>query len=107
QHGKPADATAGDLATDPELLSELQASVDDANKAVSRAESIRKFRILGSDFTEASGHLTPSLKVKRSVGRKSYADVIEALYHRTAWHVDGHQGVPPGVSPSAPPPAAA
>ncbi|HEX9063715.1 MAG TPA: AMP-dependent synthetase/ligase, partial [Streptosporangiaceae bacterium] len=80
QHGKPAEATAQDLAGDPELNSELQAAVDDANKAVSRAESIRKFRILSADFTEDSGHLTPSLKVKRSVVATDYADEIEALY---------------------------
>ncbi|HEX5190659.1 MAG TPA: long-chain fatty acid--CoA ligase [Streptosporangiaceae bacterium] len=82
QHGKPADATATDLAEDPDLVAELQAAVDDANKAVSRAESIRKFRILGSDFTEASGHLTPSLKVKRSVVAKDFAHEIEVLYTR-------------------------
>ncbi|HEX9030599.1 MAG TPA: AMP-dependent synthetase/ligase [Streptosporangiaceae bacterium] len=80
QHGKPESATPADLAGDPELLSELQAAVDDANKAVSRAESIRKFRILGADFTEVSGHLTPSLKVKRNVVTKDYAEEIEALY---------------------------
>lgn len=80
QHGKADDATPADLAADPELLSELQAAVDDANKAVSRAESIRKFRILGADFTETSGHLTPSLKVKRGVVSKDYAQEIEALY---------------------------
>ncbi len=80
EHGKPASATAADLAGDPELISELQAAVDDANRVVSRAESIRKFRILGSDFTEESGHLTPSLKVKRNLVTKDYADEIEALY---------------------------
>jgi long-chain acyl-CoA synthetase len=80
EHGKPASATAADLANDPELNSELQAAVDDANKAVSRAESIRRFRILGSDFTEENGHLTPSLKVKRGVVSKDYAGEIEALY---------------------------
>jgi long-chain acyl-CoA synthetase len=80
QHGKPADATAADLATDPELIAEIQSAVDDANKAVSRAESIRKFTILGTDFTEQSGHLTPSLKVKRSVVAKDFAPDIEALY---------------------------
>ena len=79
-HGKPASATAAELATDPDLLAELQAAVDDANKAVSRAESIRKFTVLESDFTEASGHLTPSLKVKRAVVAKDYAAEIEALY---------------------------
>ncbi|MHB1432817.1 MAG: AMP-dependent synthetase/ligase [Streptosporangiaceae bacterium] len=82
QHGKPATATPGDLAADPDLLADLQAAVDDANKAVSRAESIRKFRVLGSDFTETSGHLTPSLKVRRNVVTKDYATEIEALYHR-------------------------
>jgi long-chain acyl-CoA synthetase len=80
QHGKPAWATAADLADDPELIAEIQAAVDDANKAVSRAESIRKFKILSSDFTEASGHLTPSLKVKRSVVGRDFAAEIEMLY---------------------------
>jgi long-chain acyl-CoA synthetase len=82
QHSKPAEATPADLADDPELISEIQAAVDGANKAVSRAESIRKFRILSADFTEASGHLTPSLKVKRSVVSKDFAAEIEALYSR-------------------------
>jgi long-chain acyl-CoA synthetase len=82
QHGKPAGASAADLAGDPDLVAELQSAVDDANKAVSRAESIRKFRILDTDFTEASGHLTPSLKVKRSVVAKDYAQEIELLYAR-------------------------
>ena len=80
QHGKPADASVADLAADPELVAEVQTAVDDANKAVSRAESIRKFKILTTDFTEASGHLTPSLKVKRNVVAKDYAAEIEALY---------------------------
>jgi long-chain acyl-CoA synthetase len=80
QHGRPAGTTAADLAEDPELVAEIQAAVDDANKAVSRAESIRRFRILGSDFTEPSGYLTPSLKVRRNVVAKDYATEIEALY---------------------------
>ncbi len=80
QHGRPAEATPADLASDADVLAELQTAVDDANKAVSRAESIRKFRILGSDFTEASGHLTPSLKVRRIVVTKDYAAEMEALY---------------------------
>jgi long-chain acyl-CoA synthetase len=80
QHGKPADATVADLAADPELIAEIQTAVDDANKAVSRAESIRKFKILTTDFTEANGLLTPSLKVKRNVVAKDYAAEVEALY---------------------------
>ena len=80
QHGRPADATAHDLAEDPELLAEIQAEVDDANRAVSRAESIRKFLILDTDFTEESGHLTPSLKVRRNVVIKDFSAEIDALY---------------------------
>ena len=80
QHGKPADATAADLREDPELIAEIQAAVDDANKAVSRAESIRKFRMLPVDFTKDNGYLTPSLKVSRCVVAKDFAADIEALY---------------------------
>jgi long-chain acyl-CoA synthetase len=82
QHSKPADATPADLASDPDLLAELQAAVDDANKAVSRAESIRKFVVLPVDFTTDNGYITPSLKVKRAVVAKDFASEIEALYTR-------------------------
>ena len=54
--------------------------MDEANKAVSRAESIRRFRILGTDFTEASGQLTPSDKLRRNVVARDFAADIEALY---------------------------
>jgi long-chain acyl-CoA synthetase len=80
QHGRPADATPEQLRDDPELLAEIQLAVDDANKAVSRAESIRRFRILPTDFTEANGYLTPSLKVRRNVVTKDFAAEIEAIY---------------------------
>jgi len=80
QHGKPAEATVADLRDDPALVAEIQAAVDDANKAVSRAESVRKFRILGSDFTEEGGHLTPTLKVRRNLVTKDFAGEIDALY---------------------------
>ena len=80
QHGKPADATAADLASDPELLAEIQAAVDDANKAVSRAESIRKFTILPVDFTTDNDYITPSLKVKRALVARDFAADIQALY---------------------------
>ena len=82
QHGKPASSTPAELADDPELIAEIQAAVDDANKAVSRAESIRKFRILPADFTTDNGYITPSLKVKRAVVAKDFAADIEALYTR-------------------------
>jgi long-chain acyl-CoA synthetase len=82
QHGKPADATAADLASDPDLIADIQAAVDDANLAVSRAESIRKFKILPVDFTTDNDYLTPSLKVKRALVCKDFASDIEALYAR-------------------------
>jgi long-chain acyl-CoA synthetase len=80
QHSKPAGATVADLAADPDLTAEIQAAVDEANQAVSRAESIRRFRVLDVDFTEENGYLTPSLKVRRGVVAKDFADEIEALY---------------------------
>jgi long-chain acyl-CoA synthetase len=80
QHGKPAGSTAADLADDPDLLADLQAAVDDANKAVSRAESIRKFRVLPIDFTTDNDYITPSLKVKRALVAKDFAADIDALY---------------------------
>ena len=80
RHGRPAEATAADLKDDPDLIAEIQAAVDDANKAVSRAESIRRFQVLGTDFTEAAGYLTPSLKVRRGAVIKDFADQIDALY---------------------------
>jgi len=80
RHGKPADATPTQLRDDPELNAEIQAAVDDANKAVSRAESIRKFRLLDGDFTLEQGHLSAKLGIKRSVLAKEFADDIEALY---------------------------
>jgi long-chain acyl-CoA synthetase len=80
RHSRPAGATVAELASDPELIAEIQAAVDEANKAVSRAESIRRFRILASDLTEEAGYLTPSLKVRRSVVMKNFAAEIDALY---------------------------
>ncbi len=77
QHGRPAGA---DVSDDPELIAEIQLAVDDANRAVSRAESIRRFRILPSDFTEDNGYLTPSLKVRRNLVAKDFAAEVEAIY---------------------------
>ncbi|GAB2773331.1 AMP-dependent synthetase/ligase [Streptomyces chlorus] len=80
EHGKPEGSTATSLSEDPELLAAIQAAVDDGNAAVSKAESVRKFRVLPSQFTEESGHLTPSLKLKRNVVAKDFAHEIEAIY---------------------------
>ncbi len=74
------DKAVADLTEAPELHAELQAAVDEANKAVSRAEAVRRFRVLPGDFTEQDGYLTPSLKVRRNVIVKDFAADIEALY---------------------------
>ena len=75
-------AGVAEVRDDPALLAEIQSAVDEANKAVSKAEAIRVFRILPRDFTEATGELTPSLKVKRAVVMKEYSDDIDAIYLR-------------------------
>ncbi|WP_299955566.1 long-chain fatty acid--CoA ligase [uncultured Modestobacter sp.] len=80
--GKDAALTAAQLRDDPDLLAELDAAVADANKAVSHAEAIKKFRVLGDDFTEDNGTLTPSLKLKRAVVMKHFGDEVEALYSK-------------------------
>ena len=80
RHRKPAGATSATLREDPGLIAAVQEAVDDANKAVSRAESIRKFRILSGDFTQESGQLTVKLGIRRSVLMKDFAADIEALY---------------------------
>ena len=80
KNGRPAETKIADVVDDPELRAEVQTAIDDANKAVSKAESIRKFAILAEDWTEAGGQLTPSLKLKRNVVHKEAADEIEALY---------------------------
>ncbi|MGQ0480824.1 MAG: AMP-dependent synthetase/ligase [Pseudonocardia sp.] len=85
RHGRPAPAEPSDpadLIEDPELLAELDAAVKEANTAVSQAEGIRTFRVLSTDFTEAGGELTPTMKLKRNVVTKTYAEQISALYRR-------------------------
>jgi long-chain acyl-CoA synthetase len=80
RNSKPAGASVGDLVNDPDLIAEVDAAVKQANLAVSHAESIRKFRILPVDFTEDTGELTPTLKVKRKVVAEKFAHDIEAIY---------------------------
>ncbi|MFE0178610.1 AMP-dependent synthetase/ligase [Streptomyces sp. NPDC059002] len=77
---RPKDTPLAELAADPQMIAAVQKAVDHANSAVSRAESIRKFVIVGGEFTEDNGLLTPSLKIKRHAVAAAYADEIEALY---------------------------
>ena len=73
-------ATIATLINDPDLIAVIQTAVDEANKAVSKAESIRKFAILASDFTIAGGELTAKLSLKRHVIAEKYATEITALF---------------------------
>ena len=79
---KKEGASLADLAKDPDLISVIQTAVDEANKAVSRAESIRKFTILPTDFTIAGGHLTAKLSLKRHVIGKEFSAEIAALFEK-------------------------
>ncbi|WP_458245104.1 AMP-dependent synthetase/ligase [Streptomyces sp. MAI_2237] len=78
RHPVPAEL----LVDDPELRAILQRAVDEANKLVSRPESIRRFAVLPRDFTEEYGHLTPSMKLRREAVMKDFATEIEGLYER-------------------------
>jgi len=69
-----------DHVNDPDLLAEIQVAVDDANSAVSKAESVRKFVVLPTAWTEEGGQLTASLKLKRNVVMRECADDVERLY---------------------------
>jgi long-chain acyl-CoA synthetase len=78
-HGK--SGRTADLVDDPDLRAEIEAAVEDANKAVSKAESIRKFKVLADAWTEEGGQLTPSLKLKRNVVMRECKDEIVGLYY--------------------------
>ena len=80
QAGKPETSTIESMTTDPDLVAEIQKAVDEANKAVSNAEAIKKFTILPVDWTEEGGQLTPSMKLKRNVVMKEFSSEVDALY---------------------------
>ncbi|WP_278101406.1 long-chain fatty acid--CoA ligase [Microbacterium proteolyticum] len=79
-NGLPADLSLADAATNEKVRAEVQGAIDRANTRVSRAESIRKFTILPTEWTEASGHLTPKMSIKRNVIVSDFADAIEDIY---------------------------
>ncbi len=80
EHGKTGEVA--DLIDDADLRAEIDGAVAEANKAVSAAEAIKRFRILKVDFTEDGGQLTPTLKLKRAVVAKEFAHEIDAIYTR-------------------------
>ena len=79
RNGKTA-ATIAEIKNDPDLRAAIDSAVADANKSVSKAESIRKYAILDIDFTEEGGQMTPTLKLKRNVVLGEFGAEIEELY---------------------------
>jgi long-chain acyl-CoA synthetase len=79
-NGEDPTMSLDEAVANPKVVAEVQKAVDGANAHVSRAESIRKFVILPTDFTEASGHLTPKLSIKRGPILKDFDDIIEGMY---------------------------
>ncbi|QNE14231.1 long-chain fatty acid--CoA ligase [Pseudarthrobacter sp. NBSH8] len=80
RHGLPATTTLDEAVESPVVKAAVQDLITQANASVSQAEAIKSFRIVASDFTEASGHLTPSMKVKRAQVMKDFETVIEEMY---------------------------
>jgi len=79
-NGQPSDLTLSQAAKNPRVLQELQKAVDEVNSTVSNAEAIKKFEVIDSELSEKSGHLTPSLKIKREAVTRDFAPTIEQIY---------------------------
>jgi long-chain acyl-CoA synthetase len=80
RHGLPESTTLEEAVENPVVKAAVQDLITQANSSVSQAEAIKSFRIVAADFTEASGHLTPSMKVKRAQVMKDFETVIEEMY---------------------------
>ena len=81
RHGLPAGTTVAELIKNPDLIAEIDQAVAETNKKVSKAESIRKYRILETDFSIESGELTPTLKLKRNIIHDKHGAEIAAIYN--------------------------
>ncbi|OAZ38950.1 long-chain fatty acid--CoA ligase [Microbacterium arborescens] len=79
-NGLSGDMSLADAAKNSQVRAEVQRAIDEANRNVSRAESIRKFTILDTEWTEASGHLTPKMSIKRNVILTDFSGEISAIY---------------------------
>ena len=88
-NGEEGELTLAEASVNPKVIAEVQRAVDAANSRVSRAESIRKFQILATDLTEASGHLTPKMSIKRNIIVEDFADVIEGIYSGSPAETEG------------------
>ena len=78
--GEDPTMTRLEAARHPKVLAEVQSAIDEGNKYVSRAESIRKFVILPTEFIEANGHLTPKMSIRRDAILRDFAGEISKIY---------------------------
>jgi long-chain acyl-CoA synthetase len=78
EHGLPEDIPS--LSRDPAVLALIQQEVDRANAKYAQVEQVKKFVILDHDLSQATGELTPTLKVKRNVVNERYRELFDALY---------------------------
>src|SRR5690606_1407089 len=78
--GEDPNMTLEEAALNPKVHAEVQRAVDEGNKHVSRAESIRKFVILPTEFVEANGHLTPKMSIKRDNILRDFGGEIAEIY---------------------------
>ena len=68
------------MSKDKSVIDAIQKQVDDANSKVANVQQIKKFVILEKEWTDSSGELTPTLKLKRNVIAEMYSDEIESMY---------------------------
>ena len=87
-HGGDEKLSIKKAAKDPLVLSEIQKAIDQVNKSFSTAESIRKFVVIAAELTEKSGHLTPSLKIKREAVARDFAKEIAEIYADGKGNID-------------------
>lgn len=73
--------TLAEAAKHPKIREEIQAAITNVNKLFSNAEQIKKFEILDVELTEASGHLTPSLKIKRAAVLNDFSIYVDRIYN--------------------------
>lgn len=79
-NGQKADLTLAQAAKNQVVLAEIQRKIDEVNATVSNAEGIKKFAVIESELSEESGHLTPSLKIKREIVARDFAPIIDQIY---------------------------
>jgi long-chain acyl-CoA synthetase len=80
-HGLDKNLTLAEASKNPVVYAEVESAVARVNKTVSKAEEIKKFVILDCEINESTGHITPSMKVKRNVVLQDFADVVEEIYN--------------------------